>query len=154
MWACITDFPVVTLLTVSFMFICAYIHNTPFLYTYAWYARHLALPYVLPGLHLTTLDFHVQILEPRSWWPYCSWSERAADPPVVVRAQQSLDVVVALRPSSSLVWLPRPSCYSWVSLSFCYVYLSVLCTFVSSGDVIFLKYCITLCDNYVLILFC
>jgi len=27
------------------------------------------------GCFLKTLDLHVQIQEPRSWWPYCSWSE-------------------------------------------------------------------------------
>ena len=39
---------------------------------------------------LTTLDPYVQILEPRPWWPCCSWLECAADPSVVVRAQQKL----------------------------------------------------------------
>ena len=48
MWAYITDFLLVYSLS-HFMFICAYIHGTPFLYTCTWYARHLALPYVLAG---------------------------------------------------------------------------------------------------------
>ena len=42
------------------------------------------------GLHLITLNSHVQILEPVSWWIGCSWLKCAADPPVVVRGQQKL----------------------------------------------------------------
>ena len=34
-----------------------------------------------------------------------------------------------------------------------FVYLFMYCTFVSSGDVIFPQYCITLCDDHVLVLF-
>jgi len=45
------------------MFICAYIHDTPFMYTCVWYARHLASSLVPVWLHLTTLDPYVQILE-------------------------------------------------------------------------------------------
>ena len=107
------------------------------MYTYACYARHLALLYVLTGLHLTTLDSHVQILEPRPWWPYCSWSERAADPLVVVRVQQKL----GNRRSSSF------QLFFWLALEVplaarehlsAFIYLFIWCTFTFSGDVIFL----------------
>ena len=37
---------------------------------------------------LTTLDSHVQILESRPCWSCCSWSECAADPPMVIGVQQ------------------------------------------------------------------
>jgi len=66
MWAYITDFLLVYSLS-HFMFIYASIHGTPFLYTCTCYARHLALLYVLAGLHLTILDSHVQILESGPW---------------------------------------------------------------------------------------
>ena len=122
-----------------FMFICAYVNDTSFLYTCAWYARHWALLYVLAGLHLTTLDSHVQILEPGVWWLGCNWSECAADPPVVVRVQQKL----RRRRRSSFQFLfcltlEALPCCSWASLSFYYVYLFMYCTLVFSGDVIFL----------------
>ena len=42
------------------------------------------------GLYLTTLDSHVQILEPGPWWPFCSWSECGADHFVATRVQQKL----------------------------------------------------------------
>jgi len=32
------------------------------------------------------LNLHVQILETGPWWPWCSWSECAADPSVAIRA--------------------------------------------------------------------
>jgi len=112
------------------MFICAYIHDTPFLYICTWYARYLALLYVLAGLHLTTLDFYVQILKPGSWWLGCSWSECAADPPMVDRAQSKL----GRHRSSSFQFL---SCLTLRSLlllvsisQFCYVYPFVYHTFV------------------------
>jgi len=38
--------------------------------------------------------------------------------------------------------------------TFDYVYFLVYYTFVFSGNVIFLQYCITLCDNCVVVLFC
>ena len=59
------------------------------MYTCTCYARHLAL-YMYCGLHLPTLNSHVQILETGPWWPYWSRSECAADPPVVIRVQQKL----------------------------------------------------------------
>ena len=40
------------------------------------------------GLHLTTLDPRVHILESGPWWSCCSWSECVADPFVVIRVQQ------------------------------------------------------------------
>jgi len=42
------------------------------------------------GVHLTTLDSHVQIQKHGLCWPYCSWSECAADPSVVIGVQQKL----------------------------------------------------------------
>jgi len=42
------------------------------------------------GLHLITLYSHVQILESGPWWPCYSWSECAADPSIVIGAQQKL----------------------------------------------------------------
>ena len=82
-------FPIVIYLLSYFMFIHAHVHDTHFLYTCICYARRLALLMYSLGL-LTSLDSHVQILEPGSWWLGCSRSERAADPPVVVRAQSKL----------------------------------------------------------------
>ena len=68
------------------------------MYTCAWYARHLALSYVLTGLHLTTMNSHIQILETGPWWPCYSWSVCAANPSVTIRVQQKLG---SLRGSSS-----------------------------------------------------
>jgi len=119
------------------MFICAYIHDTHFMYTCTYYACHLALLYVLAGLHLTTLDSHVQILEPGPWWLGCNWSECAADPLVVVRVQQKLG---RRRRSSFQLF----SCLAHeIPLAArehlsAFVYLFVLCTLVFSSDVIFL----------------
>jgi len=93
--------------------------------------------YVLAGLRLTTPDSHVQILEPGPWWPYCSWSECAANPFMVTGAQQKL----GHRRNSSSQFL---SCLvleiplaAREHLS-AFVYLFALCTLVFSGDVIFL----------------
>jgi len=109
------------------MFICAYIHDTPFLYTYAWYARHLALLYILAGCiwqpwilmstsyslnlgDLTVTDQSTQQILP--WWSECS---------------RSLDTAVALPPNSPPNWLSR-SLLLLVSISqFCYVYHSLYC---------------------------
>ena len=104
------------------------------------------------GLHLTTLNSHVQILEPGLWWLSCNWSECAVDPPMVVRVQQKL----RRRRSSSFQLF---SCLALeVSLTArehlsTYVYSFMYCTFISSGDIIFLLYCITLCDDHVLYYF-
>jgi len=68
---------------------------------------------------LTTLDSHVQILESGPWWLGCSWSERAADPPVVIRVQQKLGHRCS--PSSQLFSCLAPEvplAVSWASLSF------------------------------------
>ena len=75
MWAYITDFPVVTLLTVSF-------HAHMCLYSRYAFPVHVCLICTplgfikcTHGLHPTTLNPHVQILESGSWWLCCSWSE-------------------------------------------------------------------------------
>ena len=90
MWAYKTDFPMVTLFTVSF-------HVHMCLYSQYTFSVHMYLLCTPPsfsictrGLHLTTLDSHVQILEFGPWWSFCTWSECAADPPVVIRVQQKL----------------------------------------------------------------
>ena len=108
------------------------------MYTCAWYARHLALSYVLAGLHLTTLDPHVQILETGPWWPCCSWSECAADPSVTIGVQQKLGSLPQLFLPVPLLFGSRdPSWYSWAPLSFC-ISLHILYSFVFFGDIIFL----------------
>jgi len=61
------------------------------MYTCVCYARYLALLYVLAGLHLTTLNSHVQILEMGPWWPCCNWSEYAAGSSVRLEHSRSLD---------------------------------------------------------------
>jgi len=48
------------------------------------------LHYMYSGLHLTTQNSHVQILESGPWWSFCSWSECAADPLMVIGVQQNL----------------------------------------------------------------
>jgi len=107
------------------------------MHTSTCYTRHLALLYVLVGLCLTTLDSHVQILEIEPWWPCCSRSECAADPPVVVRVQQKLG---RRRNSSfqlfSCLALEVPlAAREHLSV---FVYLFALCTLVFFSDVIFL----------------
>jgi len=97
------------------------------MYTCAWYARHLALSYVLTGLHLTTLDSHVQILETGPWWPSCSLSECAADPSVTTRVQQKL----GHRRSSSV------QLFSWLALE-------SLLLLVSTSQLLYISLCIVL----------
>ena len=81
------------------------------------------------GLHQTTFDSHVQILETRPWWPCCSWSEYAADHSVTIRAHQKLGLSPQLfHPVSLLFGYRDLSCCSWAPLSF--VYLFMYCTFV------------------------
>jgi len=88
------------------------------LYLHAWITSldhaHMCLPehanwpyhmYSL-GCILTTLDFHVQILESGPWWSCCSWPECAADPFVTIRTQQKLG---HYRSSSSQL-------FSWLAL--------------------------------------
>ena len=90
LWAYITDFSIVTLLTVSFhVHICLYSRYTFHVHMYLL-CTPFGFIYALAGLRLITLDSHVQILEPGSWQLGCSWSERAADSPVVIRVQQKL----------------------------------------------------------------
>ena len=122
------------------------------MYTCTCYARHLALLYVLAGLRLTTLNSHVQILKTRPWRPCCSRLECAADPSVTIGVQKKFG-------SSPQLYLPVPLLFSSETplvarehLSV-FVYLFIYCTFVSSSDVIFPQYCITLCDDHVLVLF-
>jgi len=76
----------------SFVISCTCILGSHHLimYTYTCYAHHLASLYVLAGLHLTTLDSHVQILETGPWRPCCSRSECTADPSVMIGVQQKL----------------------------------------------------------------
>ena len=108
-------------------------------YTYTCYARHLTSLYVLAGLRLTTLNSHVQILETGPWRPCCNRSECAADPSVTIGVQQKLGHRCS---SSSQLFsclaLEATLAVSWASLSFYYVYPFMYCTFISSGDVIFL----------------
>jgi len=124
MWACITGLPVVILLTVSF-----YAHM--YLYSRYTFPVHVCLictplGFIIctRGLHLTTLDPHIQFLESRPWWPCCSWSECAADPFVVIRVQQKL----GCRPSSSsqlFSWLaPEASLVARDHLSAFVIYIS------------------------------
>ena len=103
------------------------------MYTCTYYARQLASLYVLAGLCLTILDFDVQILETGHWWPYCSWSECAADPSVTIRVQQKFGSSPQLFLPFPLLFGSRdPSFCSWASLSF----------FISLYDV--LSFCISL----------
>ena len=64
--------------------------------------------FVLAGLHLTTLNSHVQSLESGPWWPYYSWSECAADPSVAIGLQQKLGHRHSSSSRSTPVWLSRP----------------------------------------------
>ena len=108
MWACITGLPVVVLLTVSFMLIYDYIHDTLFLYTCAWYACHLALSYVLADC-----IWQPWILISRSWsmdYDGLTVADQSAQQILPWRSEcsRSLDIVIALPLSSSPDWLPRP----------------------------------------------
>ena len=103
------------------------------LYLYAWitsldhvhvwlpeHANWLYLMYSL-GCFLTALDPHVQILKSGPWWPYCSWSEYAAEAwissclPIPSFFQPPLDRLARFS-----------SCYSWV-LSCLLYYTSYFC---------------------------
>ena len=107
------------------------------MYTCVCDTRHLTLLYVLTGLRLTTLDSHVQILETRPWWPYCTWSKYTADSSVTVGAQQKLGLSPQLFLPVPLLFGSRdPSCCSWAPLSFCIsLHMMYFCI---SGEVIFL----------------
>ena len=76
------------------------------------------------GLHLTTLNSYVQILEYGLRWPYCSRSEGAA------KAWISGCYRSPFLPASLLIGSRDFSCCSWAPLSFCYVCLFVNRTFV------------------------
>ena len=91
----------------------------------------LASLYVLAGLRLTTLDSYVQILETGPWWPCCSCSECAADPSVMIGAQQKLGLSPQLFLPVPLLFGSRdPSCCSWAPLSFCIsLHMMYLCIF-------------------------
>jgi len=136
------------------MFTCAYIYDTPFLYTCAWYARHLALSYVLAGC-----IWQPWILMSRSWSPDLSglavadqsaqrilswWSERS----------RNLDITVALSPSSSHDWLSGPLLLL-VSISQFLLCISLhvlyFCIFWWCNILVILYH--SLCDNHVLVLF-
>jgi len=62
---------------------CLYLHawTTSLDHAHVWLPEHANWLYHMysPGCFLTTLDSHVQILESGSWWPFCSWSECAAE---------------------------------------------------------------------------
>ena len=124
-------FPIVTLLT-YFMFLYAYIHGTPFLYTCICYARHLALLYVLAGV-ANNPGFSCP--DPRVW-TLVAWLEL-----IGVRSGSSRGGQSHCHSSSSqyLSYLAPEALLLLVStfLFFC-ISLHVLCTFVFSGDVTFM----------------
>ena len=131
-------FPVVTLLTVSFhVHMCLYswyisckhvpvIHATWLYYMYSqgcvWQSWILMSRSYRPDLgDLSVVDQSAQLILP--WWSECS---------------RSSGIAVVLPPSFSPVWLSRSLLCSWASLNYYYVYPFMYCTFISSGDVIFL----------------
>ena len=119
-WFRLTDIHVFTSFRIyccSFNFLyvtchCLYLHawTTSLDHAHVWlpnmHATWLYHIYSLAWLHLRILDPHVQILESGPWWPYCSWSECVAL--WWSECSRSLDVAVALPPSSSPDWLSRP----------------------------------------------
>ena len=96
----------------------------------------------VPDMHATWLyhmysrvasdnpESHVQILEPGPWWPWCSWSECAADPSIVTEVQQKF----GHRRSSSSQFLsclaPKVPLAAREHLSTFVMYISPYCTFV------------------------
>jgi len=122
-------FTVVPLISLMLLVIACTCMSGPhhlIMYTCSCYARHLTLLYVLAELRLTTLNSYVQILETGPWWPCCSWSECAADPSVMIGAQQMLGSSPQLSLPVPLLFGSRDSsCCSWAPLSFC-IYLHMM----------------------------
>ena len=126
-----------------------------YLYLYAWITSldhvHLWLPehanwiYLTYSLccFLTTQDLHVQILECKLWWPCCSFSECA------VKAWISGCLSRAPFLPASLIGSRD---FHLATREYFPVFLYCISCFALLGDLIFLKYCIMLCDNCVLVL--
>ena len=126
---------------------CIYLYawTTSLDHVHVWLPEHanwLYLTYSL-GYFLTTLDLHVQILEPKLWWPFYSWSECA------VEAWINYCL-------SGPSFFPAPLIGSRDShlctREYFSVFLYCIHAFTLLDDLIFLEYCIMLRDNCVLVL--
>ena len=156
MWAYITDFPVVMLLTVLFhVHICLYSRYT-FPVHVCLICTSLGFIICTRGLHLTILNPHVQILKTRLSWSCCNWLECVADPSGAIGVQQKLG---HHRSSSSQL-------FSWLALEASLAARKHLSAFVMLPlRIMYFCYFIfwwcnipvilyPLCDNYVFVLFC
>jgi len=124
-----------------------YARITSFDHVHVWLPEHancLSLTYSL-GCFLTTLDLHVQIQEPGPWWPS------------VVDQSAQWKHGLAIIYSKPLFFQPPLISSQDSHLStreYFSAFLYCISCFALSGDLIFLEYCIMLCDNCVLVLFC
>ena len=129
-WFRLTDIHVFTSFQIYFILLVIFYTCMPeshhlIMHTCDYLSMPLGFIICTRGLHLTTLDSHIQISEAGPLWPYCSWSECAADPSVTIGVQQKLG---SSRSSSSQF----PFCLALEALLLYHEHLSAFILYISS----------------------
>ena len=135
----------------NFLFVtchCMYLYawTTSLDHVHMWLPEHANWLYHMysSGCFLTTLNPHVQIPESGPWQSCCSWSEHA-------QRKRGLAVSCSDPLSSSLLLIGSRDSHL-ATREYLPVFYIVHLAFALLGDFIFLRYCIMLCDNCVLVL--